>query len=142
MYRLDLSAIEQYACKGKRLELNDDLIHQIEASFSFLKEFSSDKIIYGINTGFGPMAQFKIDDDKLNQLQYNLIRSHSSGTGKVLDDESVRAVLVARINNFLQGNSGVSYPVIEQLTTFLNQEIYPEIYEHGGVGETGDLVKL
>ncbi len=61
MYRLDLSAIEQYACKGKRLELNDDLIHQIEASFSFLKEFSSDKIIYGINTGFGPMAQFKID---------------------------------------------------------------------------------
>lgn len=142
MYRLDLSAIEQYACNGKRLELNDDLIHQIEASFSFLKEFSSDKIIYGINTGFGPMAQFKIDDDKLNQLQYNLIRSHSSGTGKVLDDESVRAVLVARINNFLQGNSGVSYPVIEQLTTFLNQEIYPEIYEHGGVGASGDLVQL
>jgi histidine ammonia-lyase len=115
---------------------------EINTSFSFLEKFASDKIIYGINTGFGPMAQFKIDDDKLNELQYNLIRSHSSGTGAVLDEASTRAILVARINNFLQGNSGVSYGVVEQLVAFLNNDILPEIFEHGGVGASGDLVQL
>ena len=101
--KVDLIDIENIALNLNKLELNDSIKNQINNSFSFLKNFSSDKIIYGINTGFGPMAQFKIDDDKLNQLQYNLIRSHSSGLGKPIDDESVRAVLVSRINNFLQG---------------------------------------
>jgi histidine ammonia-lyase len=142
MNRLNLSNIEAHAINQESFKLNDDLKKMVNRSFSFLEEFSSDKIIYGINTGFGPMAQFKIDDTKLNQLQYNLIRSHSSGTGNILDDESVRAILVARINNFLQGNSGVSYGVIEQLVSFLNNKISPEIYEHGGVGASGDLVQL
>ena len=140
--KVDLRDVENIALNLEKLALNDQLKNQINKSFSFLKDFSSDKIIYGINTGFGPMAQFKIDYDKLNQLQYNLIRSHSSGLGKPIDDESVRAVLVARINNFIQGNSGISYGAIEQLTEFLNNEIYPEIFEHGGVGASGDLVQL
>lgn len=140
--RLNLSKIEAHAINKEPFELNEDLKATINRSFAFLEEFSSDKIIYGINTGFGPMAQFKIDNTKLNELQYNLIRSHSSGTGNVLDDESVRAVMVARINNFLQGNSGISYGVIEKLVTFLNKDIIPEIYEHGGVGASGDLVQL
>ncbi|MFA7274755.1 MAG: aromatic amino acid ammonia-lyase [Crocinitomicaceae bacterium] len=139
---MDLSDIEQFAIYRKPLLLNKDVKDQLHESFNFLTDFSKDKIIYGINTGFGPMAQFKIDDDKLNHLQYNLIRSHSSGTGNVLDDESVRAVVVARLNNFLQGNSGISFEVVEQLTAFLKHEIYPEIYEHGGVGASGDLVQL
>lgn len=142
MYKMDLSDIEQYAMYCKSVVLNKDVKDQLNESFSFLKDFSRDKIIYGINTGFGPMAQFKIDEDKLNSLQYNLIRSHSSGTGNVLDDECVRAVVVARLNNFLQGNSGISFGVVEQLQAFLEFEIYPEIYEHGGVGASGDLVQL
>jgi histidine ammonia-lyase len=142
MNKLNLSHIEKHALNNEPFHINEELKGKIQQSFSFLEEFSSDKIIYGINTGFGPMAQFKIDDTKLNQLQYNLIRSHSSGTGNILDDESVRAVLMARINNFLQGNSGVSYGVIEKLLTFLNKGIIPEIYEHGGVGASGDLVQL
>jgi len=142
MVRMDLSNIEKYVVKGAAFEISNESRERIQESFRFLEEFSSDKIIYGINTGFGPMAQFKIDDNRLNELQYNLIRSHSSGTGQTLDDESVRAVLVARIVNFLQGNSGVSYDVIDALVTFLNKDIYPEIYEHGGVGASGDLVQL
>lgn len=142
MVKMDLSDIEKYAVNRETFEVNNESRERIQASFRFLEEFSSDKIIYGINTGFGPMAQFKIDDNRLNELQYNLIRSHSSGTGQTLDDESVRAVLVARIVNFLQGNSGVSYDVIDTLVTFLNKEICPEIYEHGGVGASGDLVQL
>lgn len=142
MNELNLSELERYALNFEKFDLNDALISEINASFEFLKEFSSDKIIYGINTGFGPMAQFRIDDDKLNQLQYNLIRSHSSGTGDVLNEEEVRAVLIARINNFLQANSGVSLGVIEKLVQFLNNRISPEIFAHGGVGASGDLVQL
>ncbi len=142
MNKLQLSDIENLALNKAPFVLNDAFKQDIERSFAFLEQFSSDKIIYGINTGFGPMAQFRIDEDKLNQLQYNLIRSHSTGTGNPLDDESVRAILVARANNFLQGNSGVSYGVIEKISEFLNHEIYPEIYEHGGVGASGDLVQL
>jgi histidine ammonia-lyase len=142
MNTLNLHHIESVALNRESIHIDAQLKEKIQQSFAFLQSFSSDKIIYGINTGFGPMAQFKIDDDKLNQLQYNLIRSHSSGTGDVLDDESVRAVVLARLNNFLQGNSGVSYGVIEQLMCFLDHEIYPEIYQHGGVGASGDLVQL
>lgn len=142
MYTLTLKQIEEYVLGGKILEIDLELKHKIQASFQFLQEFSSDKIIYGINTGFGPMAQFKVDKDKLNQLQFNLIRSHSSGLGNTLDDESARAVILARIANFLQANSGVSFPVIEQLVTFFNLKITPEIFEHGGVGASGDLVQL
>lgn len=142
MNKLDLSKIEEIALNKSPFHLNENAKSSIDRSFSFLEEFSSDKIIYGINTGFGPMAQFKIDEDKLNQLQYNLIRSHSTGTGQALDDECVRAVLLARINNFLQANSGISYGVVEKISEFLNHEIYPEIYEHGGVGASGDLVQL
>jgi histidine ammonia-lyase len=140
--RLNLSEIEGHAINKEPFQLKEELKTNIIKSFSFLEDFSSNKIIYGINTGFGPMAQFKIDDSKLNELQYNLIRSHSSGSGNILDDESVRAVMVARINNFLQGNSGISYGVIEKLVVFLNNDIIPEIYEHGGVGASGDLVQL
>lgn len=142
MNKLNLSEIEDVAVHLKPFVLNENLKAAIERSFSFLEKFSSDKIIYGINTGFGPMAQFKIDEDKLNQLQYNLIRSHSTGTGQPLDDECVRAVLLARINNFLQANSGISYGVVEKISEFLNHKISPEIYEHGGVGASGDLVQL
>ena len=118
MNNITLKEIEAFVLNKKQFEINAAMKETINQSFSFLKDFSKDKIIYGINTGFGPMAQFKIDDSELNDLQYNLIRSHSSGTGNVLDDESVRAVLVARVNNFLQGNSGISYGVVENYNCF------------------------
>lgn len=142
MSRITLTDIENIALNKSTFVINEQVKETVKQSFSFLEKFASDKIIYGINTGFGPMAQFKIDEDKLNQLQYNLIRSHSSGTGNVINDEEARAVLMARANNFLQGNSGVSYGVVEKIVEFLNNEIYPEIYEHGGVGASGDLVQL
>lgn len=142
MYKLDIQQIEALGIQEGKIDIPAELKAKLEASFAFLNDFSSDKIIYGINTGFGPMAQFKIAESDLNQLQYNLIRSHSSGTGKALSVEDARAVMLARLANFLQGNSGVSYGVIEQLIHFLNHGITPEIFEHGGVGASGDLVQL
>jgi histidine ammonia-lyase len=139
---LTLAELEAIAFNKKSVNPESRVIQSIKDSYGFLVEFSKDKIIYGINTGFGPMVQYKVENHELNQLQYNLIRSHSSGTGAVLNEVYARAVVASRLNNFLQGYSGVSPEVIDLLTTFLNYNIVPEIFEHGGVGASGDLVQL
>ncbi len=139
---LSLSQLEQYSFHKKKFTIDKEVYKQASKSFNFLINFSKDKIIYGINTGFGPMAQYKIEDHELNQLQYNLIRSHSCGIGNPLNELYSRSVVIARLNNFLRGNSGVSPEVIKQLQVFLNNNIIPEIFEHGSVGASGDLVQL
>lgn len=142
MNKITLAQIEQYAFEKKEFVLAEDTLNNVAKSFTFLNEFSKDKIIYGINTGFGPMAQYRIETDKLNSLQYNLIRSHSSGIGRALNETYARSVMLARLNAFLQGNSGISEGVIKQLVQFLNNNVIPEIFEHGSVGASGDLVQL
>ncbi|MDR1557400.1 MAG: aromatic amino acid ammonia-lyase [Tannerellaceae bacterium] len=137
-----LDFLEQTILGGERLELSAPAKRSIVECFDFLKEFSSDKIIYGINTGFGPMAQYRIDDKSLVQLQYNIIRSHATGAGKPLPDLYVRAAMVARLGTFLQARSGVHIELVELLVEFINRGIYPLIPEHGGVGASGDLVQL
>ncbi|MCP4976740.1 MAG: aromatic amino acid lyase, partial [Maribacter sp.] len=108
----------------------------------FLREFSENKIIYGVNTGFGPMAQYKIKDYERIQLQYNLIRSHASGTGNPIAPKYVKAAMLARLNTLSLGNSGVHISVIDLMGSLINKNIIPLIYEHGGVGASGDLVQL
>lgn len=127
---------------NKKIDLSAPVINRVEESFAFLKEFSENKVIYGVNTGFGPMAQYRIKDNDRLQLQYNLIRSHSSGTGKYLDPINVKAVILARLNTLSLGNSGVHPSVIQLMKEFLNRDITPLIFEHGGVGASGDLVQL
>ena len=122
--------------------IDDDKIKKVEETYKFLKEFSKDKVIYGINTGFGPMAQFRISDEDLSSLQYNLIRSHANGAGNRFPDEYVKAIMMSRLNTFLLGYSGVSLDVVLTLQNFINNDIYPEIFEHGSVGASGDLVQL
>ncbi len=124
------------------VEIDSCLVEKIEKNFLFLDQFRKDKIIYGITTGFGPMAQYRIDDDALIQLQYNIIRSHSTGAGKPLEDVYVRAALLARLSAFLQGFSGINMELINLFVDFLNHEIYPMIPEHGSVGASGDLVQM
>ena len=124
------------------IDLSDIVLNRVKESFSFLKEFSENKIIYGVNTGFGPMAQYRIKDEDRIQLQYNLIRSHSSGTGKPLSALFVKASILARLNTLSIGNSGVHPSVIYLMKELINRDITPLIFEHGGVGASGDLVQL
>lgn len=115
---------------------------RVEQSFSFLKEFAKGKLIYGVNTGFGPMAQYKIADDDLNQLQYNLIRSHCSGLGNLLPPLETKALMVSRLCSLMRGYSGIHPELVQLLCELINRSILPCIYEHGGVGASGDLVQL
>lgn len=81
---ITLSMIKDVLFEGKQLVLSRDVIEKVERCYTFLKTFSEEKVIYGINTGFGPMAQYRIEDDSLKELQYNIIRSHSTGAGQPL----------------------------------------------------------
>ncbi len=135
----DFSAI---LLKGKEVDLDESALKKVNTNFQFLQKFSSDKFIYGINTGLGPMAQYKVSTENLLQLQYNLIRSHCSGSGKLLPAFLVKALMIARLNSLMQAYSGVHTDVVELLRELINKNIFPCIYEHGGVGASGDLVQL
>jgi histidine ammonia-lyase len=128
--------------KENQITLNPEALEKVDASFQFLKHFSTGKLIYGINTGFGPMAQYKISDENRLQLQYNLIRSHSSGMGNPMSPQLGKAILVARLNSLMQAHSGIHTDLVELLAALINNNIIPRIYEHGGVGASGDLVQL
>ncbi len=127
---------------SKKIKLSKKILERVEDSHGFLKEFSQDKIIYGVNTGFGPMAQYKIADEDRLQLQYNLIRSHASGTGEPLDKDLVKSAMLARLNTLCLGNSGVHPSVVDLMVELINRDIIPLIFSHGGVGASGDLVQL
>jgi len=97
---------------------------------------------YGINTGFGKLARVRIADDQLAQLQTNLVRSHAVGVGPLLDDDTVRLVLLLKIASLARGYSGVRPAVIDALLALYNAQILPCIPSQGSVGASGDLAPL
>jgi histidine ammonia-lyase len=99
---LSLEEVYRVLLGGEELTLEAAALQQVEASFLFLEKFSAKKLIYGINTGFGPMAQYRISDEDTFQLQYNLIRSHSSGAGNCMSPLHTKALMIARLSSFMQ----------------------------------------
>jgi histidine ammonia-lyase len=97
---------------------------------------------YGINTGFGLLAQTRIPADQLEALQRNLVLSHSCGTGEELPDEVVRLVLVLKIASLAQGYSGIRPATLGALQRLLRREVYPCVPAQGSVGASGDLAPL
>jgi len=103
---------------------------------------ASGRAIYGVNTGFGKLAQTRIAPDELKLLQRNLVLSHAAGVGAPLEDEVVRLILALKIASLARGYSGVRPVVVERLLDFLNNDILPEVPEQGSVGASGDLAPL
>ncbi len=139
---LSLKEFESIIFDNNKVDISQVVLKRVNESFDFLKDFSENKVIYGVNTGFGPMAQYRIKNEDRNQLQYNLIRSHASGTGKPMDAICVKAAILARLNTLSLGYSGVHPSVIHLMKELINRDITPLIFEHGGVGASGDLVQL
>jgi histidine ammonia-lyase len=98
--------------------------------------------IYGINTGFGKLANVRVAADKLEQLQVNLIRSHAAGMGDPLPPDVVRAAILLRANVLLRPTSGVRPALVEALVALFNAGIIPLVPEQGSVGASGDLAPL
>ncbi len=128
--------------EGQKIDIDIEARRKVSEDYEFLREFAKGKVIYGINTGLGPMAQFKINNNKEVDLQYNLIRSHAAGCGEPLPDIYARATMIARLNTLVQAKSGIHPEVVELLREMINREINPYIPEHGGVGASGDLIQL
>src|SRR6218665_1387772 len=127
---------------GEKIDLDAAALNKVTESHEFLKSFSKNKLIYGINTGFGPMAQYKITEEHQIELQYNLIRSHCTGAGNRLSDIHVKSAMICRLSSLMQGYSGIHPEVVLLLKELINKDVYPQIFEHGGVGASGDLVQL
>lgn len=141
-YTISLSDVEQVLYADRKISMDELPMDEVAQCYDFLKSFCADKIIYGINTGFGPMAQWRIDDADLKALQYNIIRSHSTGAGDPLPDIYVKSAMIARLGTFLQARSGVHPELVELLVGMINHNIIPMIPQHGSVGASGDLVQL
>lgn len=137
-----MEQLEQIVLQKETVTLDPRQLQEVADCHRFLINFSKDKLIYGINTGFGPMAQYRIEDADRVQLQLNLIRSHCSGMGKLLSPVQSRAALLARLNTMMCARSGIHPGTVELMAALLNAEAYPCMYHHGGVGASGDLVQL
>ena len=100
------------------------------------------EVIYGVNTGFGAFSSVRISDSQIEQLQKNLIRSHSMGIGDPFSKEQSKAMMILRANTLARGHSGVRTTVVEKILEFLNQDLIPVIPQQGSVGASGDLAPL
>ncbi len=102
----------------------------------------TNQAVYGVNTGFGKLADVRIPAHQVNELQLNLIRSHAAGVGNPFSVVVTRAIMLLRANVLAKGNSGIRPKVVQLLTDMLNKRIHPVIPEKGSVGASGDLAPL
>src|SRR6266550_7585899 len=103
---------------------------------------TQDRVVYGVNTGFGSLARTRIDSSRLAELQRALVLSHAAGTGPLLDDAVVRLIIALKIAALARGYSGVRYEVVEALEKLLAAGMMPCIPAQGSVGASGDLAPL
>jgi histidine ammonia-lyase len=119
-----------------------DLARILQANALVEKIVASGDAAYGINTGFGLLAQTRIPNDELELLQRNLLLSHAAGVGDALPDAVVRLTLALKINALARGHSGVTMQLMHALLALLEHEVYPLIPAQGSVGASGDLAPL
>jgi histidine ammonia-lyase len=98
--------------------------------------------VYGVNTGFGALADTPVDDDMAMELQQRIVRSHAAGVGDPLPEETVRAAMLLRINTFSKGHSAVRTRLVDQLLRMLNANVVPAVRPIGSLGASGDLAPL
>lgn len=140
--QISLEDYYQILYKNEKVDIHSTANDRIAKSFNFLDSFYRNKIIYGITTGLGPMAQYRIDEADRLKLHYNAIRSHASGCGDPVSPVYVKSAMITLLNNFSHGFSGMHPEVIELIKNLVNLDITPYVPEHGGVGASGDLVQL
>lgn len=131
-------------CRGQtEVFLDDSCLDGIRKSRDFVERIlEENRIVYGITTGVGELANTYISPDKAAELQVNLIRSHSTNVGKPFTEDVIRGAILLRANALAKGFSGVRVELIETLIQLLNKYIYPYIPMKGSVGASGDLSPL
>lgn len=140
---LSFSQLREVWQRPVKLSLDASAIEGINASVACVNTIVAEgRTAYGINTGFGLLAQTRIANDDLQNLQRSLVLSHAAGVGEALDDSLVRLIMVLKINSLARGFSGIRLSVIDALIALVNAEVWPHIPAKGSVGASGDLAPL
>lgn len=141
--RLGLGEVASVALRGEDVVLAEAAVARIAASRKVIDDIiERDSVVYGVNTGFGKLADVRIPHSELRDLQLNLVRSHACGVGNPLSIEEARGMLLLRANALACGFSGARVVVVETLIDMLNRGVTPVIPEKGSVGASGDLAPL
>lgn len=129
--------------KPVKVHLGNEARRRIAESNELIDEVvAGGRQVYGVNTGFGQLAQVRISDNELAHLQENLVRSHAVGVGDDLGEDIVRLVMLMKVIALAEGFSGVRVELVEALCALINHNIYPRIPSQGSVGASGDLAPL
>ncbi|MFC2166493.1 histidine ammonia-lyase [Acidobacteriota bacterium] len=140
---LKLQVLIDIGKKAATVSLSNKAIDMVKSGREVVDKIVSDnRVVYGVTTGFGQFAEVVISPENVEQLQYNLIRSHSAGIGDFFSEDISRMIMVLRANVLAKGRSGISLDVLELLIAMINKGIYPLIPEKGSVGASGDLAPL
>lgn len=142
---LEISDVVRVARWGVKVKLTDDppILQRVEDAHEYIiKSVRTGKVIYGVTTGFGGMANTMISPDDAKELQENLIWFMKSDSGKRLPVDDVRAAMLIRANTHLMGFSGLRLELVRRLETFLNANVTPHVREFGSIGASGDLTPL
>jgi histidine ammonia-lyase len=128
---------------GEMVGLHPDAVAAVDAARAVVDRRSlGDTPVYGINTGFGALAEKAIAHEALGALQINLLRSHAAGVGEPLPVRAVRASMALRANVLAKGYSGIRRSTLERLLDMLNRRVHPRVPSRGSVGASGDLAPL
>ena len=140
--------LEKLACLGKtngkhQIKLHENSISKIKTARKVVENIIQEKRpVYGFNTGFGQFSNICIDNSNLQQLQYNLIRSHATGTGSLVDLEQTRRTAILRVNTLVRGHSGISLETLTTLIKVINANIVILMPGQGTVFSSVDVVPL
>ncbi|HET8596974.1 MAG TPA: histidine ammonia-lyase [Castellaniella sp.] len=141
--KLDMDALRQIWLGQVQLALPEQAVRDMDASAAIVQSIiDRGDPAYGINTGFGKLAQTRIPDDQLQALQRNLILSHSVGVGHPLDPRVARLLMAMKVASLARGYSGIRSSVVRTLMQVFNAGLIPHIPEKGSVGASGDLAPL
>jgi len=129
---------------GKLAAKIDDEVKQkiIDSHHAVLDIANDSKAVYGINTGFGPLCNSRIDSSNTISLQYNLLLSHSVGVGKPIDKDLSKLMLILKVHSLAQGFSGISLAILDRILWHIKEDVIPVVPEQGSVGASGDLAPL
>jgi len=140
---LSLAEIEGVAAKGWPVRVDAEALRRAAESRAWIEQIlATGQTVYGVNTGFGRLADVRVPDESIEQLQLNLVRSHSGGVGNPLSIAEARGMVLLRANVLAKGSSGCRPLVLELLAAMLNAGVTPVIPEKGSVGASGDLAPL
>ncbi len=137
------SDVERVAREGIPVEISENALDKVREGRKRLEYLlEADQPIYGVDTGFGSLVNKRISKDEVNEIQENLVRSHSAGADEELDRDEVRAMMVCRLNALVGGYSGIRLRVVKLLRDMINADITPLVKSRGSLGASGDLVPL